>query len=209
MARLLFFELLKNFRSGLRSIRFLRAYRKAHEMLRDSAVTTDLAAQQIELACQRIGMTHIEACNIIERFFNVAPLARFHHFRRPGLIAFLKAAQARGIRLGILSDYPALAKLEAMAISKYFDTVVNSSDSRVNRLKPDPTGLNLCMAQLGVQPEHTVYVGDRVDVDAECAYRAGVCPIILGSQILRSQDVQYPIILSDGFEELSRMLFRT
>ena len=202
-ARNLASECLRNPRSGVRSIRFLLAYRQAQEQLRREKFAMDISARQIEIACKRTGLTEKAGCDIIEHWFNTAPLKRLHRARRPGLAEFLETARAHGMRLGVFSDYPAETKLAAMRLREYFDVVLSSSDSQVRRLKPDAAGLRVCMARLGVEPEHTLYVGDRMDVDVECAYRAGVCPVILGSHARSSRR----FILADGFEDLSRMLF--
>ena len=40
---------------------------------------------------------------------------------QPGLTEFLRACKVRGLRLGVLSDYPAEAKLRALGVAELFD----------------------------------------------------------------------------------------
>jgi FMN phosphatase YigB (HAD superfamily) len=105
---------------------------------------------------------------------------------RPGVVNLLETARNRGIRLGLVSDYPATRKLLAMGIDTYFSAILTAQDSRVDTFKPSPKGLTLVLAELGVEPGSAVYIGDRPAVDGETAYRAGVPGVILGQPSGRS-----------------------
>ncbi|MGH7295477.1 MAG: HAD family hydrolase [Polyangiaceae bacterium] len=94
--------------------------------------------------------------------------------------AFLEAARERGLRVGVLSDYPAAAKLEAMKLARYFDVVVCAQDAEVNRFKPDPAGIVEVLRRLDVAPDAALYVGDREEVDGAAASAAGVACAIVG-----------------------------
>jgi phosphoglycolate phosphatase-like HAD superfamily hydrolase len=201
MLRRLFSECLENPVAGFRSIRFLRAYRAAHESLRGENAPLDLGTRQLEIACRSTGMQPWQAGDIVKRLFETAPLAYLHRLVRVGVTEFLQAARARGIRLGIYSDYPAEAKLQAMSLAGYFDVVVSSRDTDVGRLKPHPVGLQRCLARLDVEGENALYLGDRV-IDAECARRANVCPVIVGSRKRSDSCITMP-----GFEKLHALLF--
>lgn len=204
MARILVSNCVRNPRSGIRTVRFLTAYRHAHELLRgDMGNPEGLSARQLSIACERTGLSHEEGQLILDTSFHAAPLAQLRRFMRPGLTRFLDAARSRGIRLGVYSDYPAEAKLEALGVRQYFESVLSSSDPQVGRLKPDPAGLALCMSRLGVRPDMCLYVGDRPDVDAGCARQAGVCPVIISQ---RAPD-NYKGLWVRTFDELADMLF--
>ncbi|HHW08870.1 MAG TPA: HAD-IA family hydrolase [Firmicutes bacterium] len=56
-------------------------------------------------------------------------------------------------------------------IREYFTLIVGGEDIKLP--KPDPSGLQMAMSRLGVDPEAVLYVGDHL-VDAEAAWRAGV-----------------------------------
>jgi HAD superfamily hydrolase (TIGR01549 family) len=99
----------------------------------------------------------------------------------PAVHDLLDALRSRGVRLGVLSDYPAEAKLRALDLADQFHAVVSAQDPAVNCFKPHPRGLLEALRRLGVAPTDALYVGDRHDVDAATAHAAGVaCVIVRG-----------------------------
>lgn len=202
MLRRLLSECLKDPLLGFQSIQFLRAYREAHESLRGESEPLDIGSRQLDLACRSTGIQSRQAGEIVKRLFETAPLVYLHRFIRAGVAEFLQAARSRGVRLGVYSDYPAEGKLQAMSLTGCFDAVVSSCDAAVGRLKPHPAGLQRCLARLDVKAENALYLGDRIDIDAECARRANVCPIIVGSR--KRYD---SCIVTRGFDDLHALLF--
>jgi putative hydrolase of the HAD superfamily len=91
----------------------------------------------------------------------------------------LAEARRSGLRLGIFSDYPAEAKLNALGISSYFETVVCSRDPQVQRFKPNPKGLQVVAQRLGVDCRRTAYIGDRPEIDGVAAHKAGMRSFII------------------------------
>jgi putative hydrolase of the HAD superfamily len=85
-----------------------------------------------------------------------------------------------GKSIGILSDYPAEAKLEALGLSANY--VVFAGDEGIGLLKPHPRGLESLIAAAGVKPHQTVVIGDRVDRDGLVARRAGAQALIRSSK---------------------------
>lgn len=158
--------------------RVIRAYRQAQERLR--AQGEPLAGAQLQLACEQSGVRTEDASRAVARWMDDAPLDILARHIRPGIVDLLISAAGKGIRLGVLSDYPARRKLEAMSLDHYFSAVVCAQDPRIGLLKPSPKGLLAVLADLGVNPENAVYVGDRPSVDGETARRAGVRGIVIG-----------------------------
>ena len=137
---------------GLATFRALRAYRRAQESLRGADIDGALADAQIRLACERSGQTRHALAAIVNRWINREPLALLDRFVMPGLRTLLGAAKDRGLRMGVLSDYPASAKLEAMRLAQFFDVVVSAQDASVNCFKPDPSGLVEALRRLAPPP---------------------------------------------------------
>jgi putative hydrolase of the HAD superfamily len=164
---------------GLALFRFLTSYRKAQETLRGSELYGRAGEAQLRAACERSHTDAAAARSYLEEWFHTAPLRYVRAALRPGTVEFLSAVRSRGVRLGVLSDYPASSKLEVLGLASYFDTVVSSYDADVRGFKPDPSGLLLVAKRLGVAPQRLLYVGDRPVVDAECARRAGASAAIL------------------------------
>ncbi len=167
--------------TGLRTLRWLRAYRSAQERLRgEPPESGDLAARQLRLACQWTGADPADLRRCVRRWMEQEPLALLRPSLREGLPTLLAVARRRGLRVAACSDYPAAEKLTAMGIAGLFDVVVTAQDPDVQRFKPDPRMLEVALGRLGVAKEEALYVGDRPEVDAEAAHRAGMACAIVG-----------------------------
>jgi HAD superfamily hydrolase (TIGR01509 family) len=176
--------------AGWRTFLALRAYRRAQEHLREDA-SGDVAAAQLRLACEhsRLDEASVSAC--VERWMEREPLSLLGRYVQPGLIEFLEACRARGLRLATLSDYPADAKLEALGITRYFDVNLCAQAPEIGVFKPNPRGLQVVLDRLGATASEAVYVGDRADVDAAAASAAGVACAILTDRTPRPAAYSY------------------
>lgn len=168
---------------GLRTIRMLRSYRRMQEQLRHGAVPEGslLHAAQLDLASRGCGETSSAMEHVVKHWMEEVPQPMLKWARRRGLHRFLGTARTRGIKLGVVSDYPAERKLESLGVRALIDVVVCAQDESVQRFKPDPRGIVIALERLGIAPESAVYVGDRRDVDIPAAERAGVRGILLRS----------------------------
>lgn len=118
--------------------------------------------------------------SVVDRWMFRHPLAYLGACRYPGVSEFFAALRARGIIVGIYSDYPAQEKLAALGLEA--DIVVSSTDADINRLKPDPRGLVYIAQQLGLAPQQCLFVGDRPELDGACAAAAAMPCLIVDDQ---------------------------
>ncbi len=171
-------------RLGYSTLRALRAYRKAQEMLRatSSPDGRDLAEAQLRVACERTGIETEMMAASVARWMEQEPLDLLAGHLRGGGLELLCAAREKGLRLGVFSDYPARPKLAAMGIEKFFHAVVSAQDPAVQKFKPDPRGLLVTLHRLGVGQHEALYICDRLGVDDAAAARAGMRCIIVGGQ---------------------------
>jgi len=170
-------------RVGIHTMRALRAYRHAQETLRTAAADTpDLASAQLRLACRACGVAEERVAACVARWIDTEPLGLVARSRRDGVAEFLRAARGRGLRLGVFSDYPPGPKLEALDVAGLVDVMVCAQDVEVCRFKPHPRGLEVTARQLGVDPKHAMYVGDRPETDAAAAAAAGMTCAIVGGR---------------------------
>jgi FMN phosphatase YigB (HAD superfamily) len=191
------------------TLRALRAYRQAQERLRESQCNSEadteteanstrtlhavdpvggqrLSDAQMRLASERSGLALHVIAPIVARWMEREPLQFLERLVDPSLRELLSSAKTRGLRLAVLSDYPAAAKLDAMKLSGFFDVVVSAQDPAVNRFKPHPAGLLETLRRLDVPPSQALYVGDRLDVDAVAAAAAGVRFVLLETRRMRA-----------------------
>jgi HAD superfamily hydrolase (TIGR01509 family) len=191
--------------AAVETFRALRAYRHAQELLRGTEVDGAISAAQLRLACERSGQREEVVAAIVARWMEREPLPLLERYVEPALRGLLAAARQRGIRLGVFSDYPAAAKLEAMRLTEFFEVVVSAQDAEVNRFKPHPSGLAEALRRLGAVPDQALYVGDRHEVDGAAARALGVPCIIVGRRSTpASPEGWIPV---PDYGELHAMLF--
>lgn len=182
-----------------RVTRLLSAYRRAQEFLRADGTSR----RQLAVACEWTQSDAVWATAVIDEWMHQRPLKLVAAAVYPGLKNFLQAARENSILLGLFSDYPAEHKLRALGLADYFDAIADATQPEINAFKPSPAGLLAVLARLGAEPENSVYIGDRPDVDAEAARRAGMQAWILTSERpVRNAGWN----AFSGFDELTGML---
>lgn len=162
---------------GRRALPVIRAFRRRHEDLRERSLEADESAfeLQLELAAGDLGLAPELVRPIILEWMVERPGPWLRRFRRRRLIAELRAFIAGGGRAALVSDYPALRKLEALGLKDLFEVVVASGDpGGPARLKPAPDGFLAAAHALGVPPEQCLVIGDRPDADGAAAAAAGM-----------------------------------
>jgi FMN phosphatase YigB (HAD superfamily) len=173
---LLFYTLLKR---DLNVIAVLAKYRRIRERLG--------AEQAIDFERALIAQTAAGTANspdrvraIVSEWIDQRPLGYLAACRYPNLCELFAGLRRGGKSIGILSDYPAEAKLKALGLTAHH--VVTAGDDGVGSLKPHPRGLESLIAAAGVKPDETIVIGDRVDRDGLVARRAGAQALIRSSK---------------------------
>ena len=123
---------------------------------------------------------------VVDRWMFKHPNQYLPNCTYPGTKAFFDLLQTKGIKIGIYSDYKAHDKLTAMGLRA--DIVVSSTDAEVDRLKPDPRGLLYLAEQLNLTPAECLFIGDRPELDGECAEQAGMPYLIVDKQPFEAFD---------------------
>lgn len=194
-------------RHGAEAIRAVSAYRRAQETIRRGhagPIGRDLAGEQLRLAAEKSGV-RLEAVQVhVRTWMEERPLPLLARAVRPGLFEFFAQAEANGVRLGLFSDYPPAAKLEAMGLAGRFEVVSCAQEPEIGRFKPDPAGIHHVLQRLGVSPGEALYVGDRPDVDVPAARAAGVRCVIVGVAEPGAFETHQAV---RGFRELQNELF--
>jgi len=89
-----------------------------------------------------------------------------------GVIETLSSLKKAGYKLGLLSDFPPETKLEYLNLSGIWDAVLCSE--RCGALKPHPLSFKELAADMGLQPEKILYVGNSRKYDVTGAAGAGM-----------------------------------
>jgi FMN phosphatase YigB (HAD superfamily) len=163
--------------SGWPAVRCIQAFRSEHERLRWEVPppSGDSFQTQVMRTAARLGRPDEEVRGMVEQWIIRRPCRWLHSLRRRGLLREIAEFRGRGGKTAVVSDYPALAKLEAMRIAHLFDVVIaRGESSEPLRLKPWPGGYLLAADRLSVAPEDCLVIGDRVAVDGQAAQRAGM-----------------------------------
>jgi FMN phosphatase YigB (HAD superfamily) len=163
--------------------RMLSAFRRVREELRALGVPRQpLVRLQYEAAAAEAGVPVDVMEAAVEEWIYRRPLKYLPRVARRGMGDVLASLADRGLRAGVFSDYPVVAKLRALGVDQAMTVALEATASEVNAFKPHPRGLAVACERWGLAPAEVVYVGDRFDVDGESATRAGMrCVIVSAS----------------------------
>jgi putative hydrolase of the HAD superfamily len=92
-------------------------------------------------------------------------------------VALLESVRKRGLKIGLVSNavdppWLLLRDLDRQGLAPYLDAVVFSCEVGVR--KPHPAIFERALSELGVVPEHALFVGDRVYEDVRGAAEVGM-----------------------------------
>ena len=167
---------------GLFAARGIRAFRRAHEALRETPPSAQelhaaggVFALQLSHAARASGLPQERLARDVREWMIERPGKWLRRFRRRALIREIEAFRARGGRTALVSDYPASDKLAAMGIAPLFELVVaNGEPGGPSALKPAPDGYLAAARGLGCAPADCLVIGDRADADGAAAAAAGM-----------------------------------
>lgn len=171
-------ELLKHLAwspAGRRKIRILQVFRRTRETLAEQEAE-NITMRQYEDPAGELGISADEVRAVSQEWIDQRPLPFLAKCAEPGVAEFFLGLRRAGRMIAVLSDYPALDKLDAMKLSA--DLVVSASDPGVGRLKPHPRGLEVLLERSQVSPADALFIGDRLERDGLCARRCEV-PFLL------------------------------
>lgn len=126
------------------------------------------------------GQAEMAACPDIEtalasmiRHYSAAPATLSKLYG--GLDCLLPSLAGKGMKLGVCTNKDediARKMIDLLGLGSFFGSVIGAAEGR--KRKPDPEPVNLCLGELGLSPEETLYVGDS-EAD-EAAAKAAALP---------------------------------
>ena len=162
-------------------IAVLAKYRRIRERLADEQAI-DFERALIAQTAEATASSPDRVRTIVSEWIERRPLKYLAACRYPGVSQLFAGLRRSGKAIGILSDYPALEKLEALGLTA--DHIVSAGDDGIGLLKPHPRGLEFLIAATGVKPHETLVIGDRVDRDGLVARRVGAQALIRSSSVI-------------------------
>jgi putative hydrolase of the HAD superfamily len=164
-------------RFDLRTLAVLQRFRHLREELGEARIE-DFAERLVAETAAASGRTPDEVRAIVARWIDRHPLPYLRRSRYAGLPELFAGLRRHGKAIGVLSDYPATAKLAALELAA--DHVVTADDPEIGVLKPHPKGLATLIARADATPPETLMIGDRAERDGLVAQQVGA-PVLLRS----------------------------
>jgi HAD superfamily hydrolase (TIGR01549 family) len=170
-------------RRMIRLIRGILYFRRFRERLRAvGRPSGSLDELQYSEPARELGEEAAGLRGTVLEWMQQRPLRHVAKARRPGVGRFLRLLQARDIKAGAFSDYPVLAKLEALQLADHFSVTLCATDCEINAFKPHPAGFLRACEIWNLTPSEVLYIGDRPEVDAAGARAAGMPCLIIGAK---------------------------
>jgi len=154
-----------------RDMAALQSFRRTRERLAEQEAN-EINRRQYEIAAAETRISASQLKDIVEEWIHRRPLAELAKCRRPGIRELFHELRRNEQTIAVWSDYPVDAKLAALGLQA--DLTVSAEDPDVQRMKPQPAGLEQILGRLAIAPEECLLIGDRDDRDGEAARRAGV-----------------------------------
>src|SRR5262249_800767 len=148
------------------------------ERLRGSH-SNDVGAQQLNVAAKNANVSVADVERIVNEWMVERPLKHLRRCRALGIDALLALFARAHVPVGLLSDYPAQARLRALGWERRFSPILGARDPELDAFKPHPRGFLHAASQWNVDPSDVLFVGDRMDVDAAGAAAAGMPSVIV------------------------------
>jgi putative hydrolase of the HAD superfamily len=162
-------------------VHVLRAYRRIREELGDS-LHENFESELVSRTAALVRCSEAQVRATVGEWIERRPLPHLIRYRYSKLPELFQRLRKHGKKIGILSDYPARDKLEAMELNA--DIIVCAGDEDVGVLKPHPKGLHVLMSRAATSPAETILIGDRPERDGEAAHAANVRVLIRSGKSL-------------------------
>jgi HAD superfamily hydrolase (TIGR01549 family) len=191
-----------------RRFQAIQAYRRAQEALRAEAAgqhSGPLGIRQLDAAAEASGLPIAEVEALVADWMIRRPLKYLQFCRASGIVGLLDLLERSQVKMGVLSDYPAEAKLRALGLHGRFSPVLSATDAEIDAFKPSPRGYLRACEIWGLPPSEVLFVGDRAEVDAAGARAAGMACVIIGRAATPAAD---GYVALPSFERLSRVFER-
>jgi len=133
---------------------------------------TDLENEQYQWCVEKVNVPVEKIKKVVEKWIFEFPNRYLLSCYYPEIPPLLELLKEKNIKTVIYSDYKATQKLDQLKIKA--DLVLASTDPLVNCLKPNPRALSHIMHAFKVLNTQCLFIGDRDELDGQCAANAGI-----------------------------------
>lgn len=194
---------LRNLRLMLGLADFFRQLHRVRDGMRGQGPRDDFRREQARLLAEVRGGSAEQAERLVRRVIDDTWPRAFKRVRPyRSLRGVLAELVRRGLRLGLISDYPLDDKLSALGLDELPFTARVVTEE-VGALKPHPAAFLRAAELLGVEPARVLHVGDREDCDVRGAHAAGMKAALLARRWRRpSSEAELVFTRWSGFIRL-------
>lgn len=153
---------------------FFRQLHRVRDGMRGQAPRDDFLKEQARRLAEARGIGLPQAERLVKQVIEETWPRAFRRVRPyRALRGVLEDLHRRGLRLGLISDYPLDDKLSALGLAE-IPFAARVVSEQVGALKPHPLAFLRAAEQLSVEPGRIMHVGDREDCDVRGAHAAGM-----------------------------------
>jgi putative hydrolase of the HAD superfamily len=165
---------LRHLPSFVRWRRFFRSLHRVRDEMRGQPPVADFRAVQAERLALALDITPEQAAALVVEIIDRRWMELFVSLRTyPTVAETLRGLAQRGLKLAVLSDYPAWPKLGGLGLVDLpWACVINTE--QIGALKPHPAAFEKVSELLGVEPARILHVGDIERNDVDGALSAGM-----------------------------------
>lgn len=152
----------------------------------DSKEKFDISLKAREKELSLINMSTAKIQERIEKSI-YQPMEKMYARTKPydGVVETFRKLQAKGVKIGVFSDFPLFSKLEGLGVSQYVDFAASSED--VGFLKPNIHCFEYLMYNMKLEPSEALYVGDSYSKDVVGAHNAGLDAVLVNAKKAKSE----------------------
>jgi len=151
----------------------IMAFSKVRKDLRKIENIDDFRGVQSEFMAKKLGTSVDKATSVVEEIIYKQWENIFKRVKPyKGLQDAIEQLKSRGLKLGVLSDFPVGNKLNYFSVEGAWDVTMSSEET--GYLKPHKKPFLTLAERLGCRPEEVLYVGNSYEYDVKGASSTGM-----------------------------------
>lgn len=140
------------------------AFARLRKDVREIGGVEDLREAQISLAAGYLHTSREKAAYLLDTHIYGTYMAMFADISPfPEVEHTLRFLRDRGIKIGIISDFPIRPKLSYLGLDEYWDMAISADE--IGALKPDPYPFIKAAEILEAEPSEILYIGNNYKYD--------------------------------------------